>query len=210
MINVACNWKLTGELRVMYEAVCHVTKHNAHERQNRAVDHSHERPGQDHHNIPAVCEPELHSHERQKEQKSASVSGGCTWWFAGSKNVELQNKNRRKTTLNSKKPLYCHSRGLVESTQTTGGCAALPSSSPPTSRCTSHKVWHTHIHTHFWYVDIKNHLPIKAPSVITHTTLTFQLHYKAMETFRLLPPYLHELPQKHCDTQTTVHTGRDE
>ena len=46
---------------VCYKAVCHVPKHNTHERQHYAVDHGTGRPSQEQHNVEAVRKPELQS-----------------------------------------------------------------------------------------------------------------------------------------------------
>lgn len=50
-----------------YKTVRHVSKHDAHEGHDGAVDHGHHRPADEQHNIPAVCKSEL----RRKQQKSA-------------------------------------------------------------------------------------------------------------------------------------------
>lgn len=61
-----CNRKLTGAVELLrrgglYKNVCHVPKHDAHERKSYSVDDGTEKPCQDQDNVQAFCKPKLHS-----------------------------------------------------------------------------------------------------------------------------------------------------
>lgn len=58
-----------GHPRVLYKAVCHVSKHNTHERKHCPVDHGHHCPTNEQHNVPAIGKPKLHTHKRVKRPK---------------------------------------------------------------------------------------------------------------------------------------------
>lgn len=62
-----------GQDGVLHKAVCHVTKHNAHEREHHPVGHGHQCPSKDHHNVPGVCKPELYPHKKEGVWKERAV-----------------------------------------------------------------------------------------------------------------------------------------
>lgn len=70
-----------GQSGVLYEAVSHLTKHDTHQRIDRPVHNGHQHSNAYHQDVPAICKPELHVHERAGKICTLNVGAtpGVMW-----------------------------------------------------------------------------------------------------------------------------------
>lgn len=56
-----------GQLGMLYKTVCHVSEHDTRQRKRCPINHGRQRPNTHQQNVPAVCKPELHMHQRERK-----------------------------------------------------------------------------------------------------------------------------------------------
>lgn len=69
-------------LGILYKDVCHVSKHKDQDGKRYPMNHGHQGPEDEQYNVGFVCEPELHSHTREREsgktiERTAEIRLSC-------------------------------------------------------------------------------------------------------------------------------------